>query len=69
MTLPDPRATRLQNLVATMLRHGNAKRTVKLDILALHNKPWTADEIGREFDRQETRLSLQPRQHEEFDGK
>lgn len=69
MSLPHPGATRLQNLVATMLMHGNAKHELKLDVLAAHNRPWTKEEIGDEFDRQATPLSLRPREHEEFDGK
>jgi hypothetical protein len=67
MNLPSPQATRLQNLVATLLLHGNAKHSVKLDVLAKFNKPWTAEEIGDEFDRQATPLSLRPNNYEVAD--
>jgi hypothetical protein len=42
-------ATRLQNFVGTLLRHGNTPENLNLDRLASHN-PWTsADELLVEF--------------------
>jgi hypothetical protein len=49
MSLPDPRASRLQNFVATMMRHGNTPANLNLETLAKFN-PWTtADELLVEF--------------------
>lgn len=49
MKLPSPKATRLQNFVATLRKHGNEADDLNLEVLALHN-PWTsADELLVEF--------------------
>jgi hypothetical protein len=49
MTLPHPRATRLQNFVATLLRHGNTPENLNLERLADFNKWTSADELLVEF--------------------
>jgi hypothetical protein len=49
MTLPHPRATRLQNFVATLLRHGNTPENLDLERLADFNKWTSADELLVEF--------------------
>lgn len=47
--LPDPRNSRLQNMVATLRAHGNEPENLDLDTLARFN-PWTsADELLAEF--------------------
>jgi hypothetical protein len=49
MKLPHPSATRLQNFVATLRRHGNEPEDLDLARLA-HFNPWTsADELLVEF--------------------
>ena len=46
---PDPRNTRLQNLVATMRLHGNEIENLNIECLAAFN-PWTtAEAIVAEF--------------------
>lgn len=53
MTLPNARATRLQNFVATLLKHGNSPLNLDLARLAQFN-PWTsADELLVEFHLQQ----------------
>jgi hypothetical protein len=49
MTMPHPRATRLQNFVATLLRHGNTPENLNLERLADFNKWTSADELLVEF--------------------
>ena len=50
---PHPQCSRLENLVATLRNHGNTAETVKLDVLAQHNKWTSADQLWVEFKRQE----------------
>jgi hypothetical protein len=51
--IPNPRATRLQNFVATMRKHGNEPDNLSLETLARFN-PWTsADELLVEFKLQQ----------------
>jgi hypothetical protein len=47
--LPHPRATRLQNFVATLLKHGNTPANLNLEVLARHNQWTSADELLVEF--------------------
>jgi hypothetical protein len=49
VALPHPRATRLQNFVATLLRHGNTPENLNLERLADFNKWTSADELLVEF--------------------
>lgn len=53
MTLPNPKATRLHNLVATLRLHGNEADNLDLATLAKHNAWTTADELLVEFRLQE----------------
>jgi hypothetical protein len=53
MTLPHPKATRLQNFVATLLRHDNTPENLNLERLADFNKWTSADELLVEFHLQQ----------------
>ncbi len=59
MTLPRPGAARIDNLVATMLLHGNASHTLDLDRIA-HFQGIDAADLSAAFARAETVLSLSP---------
>jgi hypothetical protein len=59
MTLPRPGASRVDNLVATMLKHGNASRTLDLPRIAQAQGFDLAD-LTATFARMETALSLTP---------
>lgn len=60
MTLPRPGASRIDNLCATMLLHGNASSTLNLKTIAKAQGFDLAD-LTATFARMETALSLQPR--------
>ena len=47
--LPNPKATRLQNLVWTMRSHGNELDNLNIECLASFNKWTTAEAIVAEF--------------------
>ena len=49
MSFPQPGASRLQNLVGTMLKHGNTPANLNLERLAEHNRWTSADELLVEF--------------------
>jgi hypothetical protein len=51
--LPNPANTRLQNFVATLLKHGNTPDNLNLGVLASFNKWTSADEPLVEFHLQE----------------
>lgn len=51
--LPHPRATRLQNFVATLRLHGNGPDNLNLETLAKFNSWTSADELLVEFHLQE----------------
>ena len=61
MTLPRAGETRIRNLVATMLAHGNPSHTLNLSRIAFH-QGFELDDLTQEFARQETALSLKPSQ-------
>ena len=69
MSLPRPGETRIRNLVATMLSHGNSAHNLNLARIAFHQK-LDPGELSAEFARQETAMSLQPKNtYEEPCGK
>ena len=72
MTLPNPRASYLENLVATLLLHGNTRSTLKIDSLAHHNRDrFTREELLAEFEKQERVFlsKLPPNSAMECEGK
>lgn len=70
MNLPNPRASYLENLVATMLLHGNTRANLKIDSLVKHNK-FTREELLAEFEKQEREVltKLPPNSTLECEGK
>ena len=60
MSLPRPGETRIRNLVATMLSHGNGSHGLDLARIAFH-QGFDPGELSAEFARQETAMSLQPK--------
>lgn len=61
MTLPDPRASHVENLVATLLLHGNTRATLKVDSLAYHNRDkFSREDLLAEFEKQERAILSKP---------
>jgi hypothetical protein len=59
MIAPRPGETRIHNLVATMLQHGNASHTLNLPRIA-HHQGFDLADLTDAFARAETTLSLTP---------
>lgn len=61
MTLPNPHASYLENMVATLLLHGNTRANLKVDSLAFHNRDkFTREDLLAEFEKQERAILSKP---------
>lgn len=68
MTLPRPGASRLDNVIATLLLNGNGSRHLNLDRIASF-QGFDAAEFSARFAHLETQWSLTPRNYETAEGK
>jgi hypothetical protein len=68
MSLPRPGETRIRNLVATMILSGNSAHQLNLPRIAYH-QGFDPGELSAEFARQETAMSLQPKNTYDVEGK
>lgn len=59
MTLPNPKAPHMDNLIATMLIAGNSSRKLNLDLIARFQN-FDAGEFRARFCELETAWSLRP---------